>query len=255
MHRMRSLVSLLGVLVVALSLSSTVRAQVVWTGLGTGPDSNAGSTGVNWVANANHAHDGIAPANNSTATVQFAGSTPISSPFVDHSGWSIAGLAFNSGADAFILEGDPLTIGSGGITNNSANPQIVYNYVILSAAQTLSASAGDLTVGDSNTVDNGGFTLTADAALGTLTFPRSIYGMGGLTKTGAGTVNIGYSINDGDPITGAVQVLEGTLSINGGLNTSGRLTVASAANFQTTNTIYGNPSSVGSLAGRSEEHT
>jgi hypothetical protein len=237
MHRMRSLISLLGALGLALSLSSTAHAQVVvWNGSGA---YDYWSTGANWVA----AHS---PANNGAVTVQFAGSTRLS-PIVDYS-WSIAGLAFNSGASAFTLDGSTLTIGSGGITNNSTNLQTVNNSVTLGAAQTLSAAAGDLTVGGSGSVDNKGFTLTVDAALDTtLALPGSVYGMGGLTKTGDGIVNIGYSINDGDSITGAVQVLGGTLYIGGELRTSGRLTISSGANFQTNN--YGAGLSVGSLAG------
>src|ERR1017187_5447981 len=166
MQRTHSLVGLLSALGLTPFLPSIARAQVVvWNG-GSAGDNNW-STDANWVA----AHK---PANNGAVTVQFAGSTR-PNPNIDNS-WSFAGLAFNSGASAFTLGGSEVTIGSGGITNDSTNPQALnISNICLGADPTWSASAGDLTVGD-NSVYNQGFTLTLTAASEKpLTIPSIIY--------------------------------------------------------------------------------
>ena len=115
---------------------STASAQIIWNGSGS---DNNWSTAGNWAGAA-------APANDGTVPVQFAGSVGVT-PYVNYP-WSIAGLAFNSGAGAFTVGGSTLTVGSGGVTNSSSNLQTISNSVTLAAAQTWSAANGSIAVGD-----------------------------------------------------------------------------------------------------------
>ena len=74
--------------------------------------------------------------------------------------YSISELVFSNNAGAFTIGssvGGTLTIGSGGIANNSASTQTLNVPVARSAAQTLKAAAGSLTLNSNIT---GGFDLT-----------------------------------------------------------------------------------------------
>ena len=100
-----------------------------------------------------------APANDGTANVSFGGNNRLS-PDID-ANWSIHSLTFNSGAGAFTLGSSSsftLTIQGNGITNNSTSTETISNAVTLGAAQTWSATSGDLTV--SGNIVNAGNLLT-----------------------------------------------------------------------------------------------
>ena len=198
---MRTLVSLLSGLVLSLALQPAARAQVVWTG-GSLVDNNW-STHANW-------RNSMPPAIISIATVHFAGEIR-TFPHID-TRWSLAGLAFNTGASTFTLDGSELTIGSSGIANNSVNSQAINNNITLGDAQTWSAAAGDLTVGGN--VDNGGSLLTAHAESGKyLMISGNVSDDGALTKTGGGTL-----------------ILSGTNSYSGGTTINAGILQAGAVN-------------------------
>ena len=163
----------------------------------------------------------MVPANDGTATVQFAGSTRTTPN--NGAAWSVAGITFNSGADAFSLGGSGLTVGSGGITNNSSSLQTIANAVTLGAAQTWFATSGNLNVA---AVDNGGFTLTTEVAAGkVMAFTDVLSGSGDLVKTGNGilalsqtnTYSGGTTISGGlVEFSGLANFGAGSITLNGG---------------------------------------
>src|SRR4051794_23872806 len=96
-------------LFVAFVLATTLSAHAatfIWSG-----DALIGSkwsNDNNWTTNA--------PSNNGPAALVFTGSDRLDAE-ADGS-WSILSIAFNSAAGAFSIQGDTVTLGSGGVTNN-----------------------------------------------------------------------------------------------------------------------------------------
>ena len=132
-----------------------------------------------------------APPSNGTADLFFAGSNRLDA--TADAAWNIRALTFNSGAGQFDVQGSTLTIGSGGVTSNSANSQPVNNNIVLSAAQTFNTtSTGSL--GLHGSVNLNGHALTVDPSLNTLsqviTFLGAISGAGGITKNGIGAMRL-----------------------------------------------------------------
>jgi fibronectin-binding autotransporter adhesin len=201
--------------------TANIGAQT-WNG---GGANNLWSTGANW---------SVAPVNNGTAALAFAGSTRLT-PDMD-ANWNILSLAFNSGAGAFILGSTgsfTLTIQGGGITNNSTSTETINNKITLGAAQTWSATSGNLSFGGN--IANGGFLLTIGGGSNT-SASGIISGTGGLTKSGAGTL----TLTGANSYTGATLISAGVLNIqtNTGLGTAaGGTTVNSGAALQIQNSI------------------
>ncbi len=93
-------------------------------------------------------------------------------------------ITFASGAGAFTLNGNSITLG-GAVTNSSTSLQTVNLPVILSATQTFNAASGDLALGG------------------------VISGTGGLTKTGANKLTLSGT----NTYAGATTVSAGTLAL------------------------------------------
>jgi hypothetical protein len=117
-HRWVNILSVLAYLAV----QSQATGASVWDG---GGSDNNWSSALNWA-------DNITPTNNGTADVTISGSTRLT-PTVDVP-WDINSLTFSSGSK-FTLGGSALTIGSGGIINQSSTIQKLNNSVVLSADQ------------------------------------------------------------------------------------------------------------------------
>ena len=208
---------------VILCAATQIDAQT-WNG---GGANNLWSTGANWTG-------GIAPVNNGTAALAFAGSTRLT-PDMD-ANWNILSLAFNSAAGAFTLGSTgafTLTIQGGGITNNSASTETINNAITLGAAQTWSATSGALSFGGN--IANGGFLLTISGGLNT-TASGVISGAGGLTKSGAGTLTLSGT----NTYSGGTTFNAGTVSISSDANlgaSSGSLTFNGGTLAAATNVV------------------
>jgi fibronectin-binding autotransporter adhesin len=227
---------------------------------------NSGSTfatGTNWVG-------GVAPTNNLTSNVgAFTNATVVSNPILNASR-SINGLLFAAGTAAWTFSADAsgaddvLTLGTGGIINNSTNTQTFADadlQIQLGANTTFSGSAGSILI--NSTVDRvqlGGFDLTLSGAVGG-TIAADIRGTGNLIKTGTGTwtlsdVNtysgsttigtagganagtLALGINDALPGT-AVNIFGGILDVNTRTDTIGALNLGGGAAGSTAQVTIG----------------
>lgn len=159
-------------------MAEGMAADITWTG---GGADNNWSTGLNWGGVAPVAGDSLsfggavrlAPVNNFTADTSFAGFT------------------FLSGAGAFTLSGNRITLG-GSITNSSTNAQTLSLDMILDA------------------------TRTVDAATGNITLSGLLSGNGGLLKTGSGQLTLSGST--ANTYTGTTAVSGGTLRLDKSAN-------------------------------------
>ncbi|HEY2882999.1 MAG TPA: autotransporter domain-containing protein [Pirellulales bacterium] len=164
---------------------------------------DGGGADDNWTTDNNWNPDG-APANDGTADVIFGGTTRLT-PNVDVD-YSIHSLTFDSTASStFTIGGNQLSVGAGGITNNSPTEQIINNDIVMTAAASFTAATGNITIG--GTVDNGGNLLTVAGASNTA-INNTISGAGGLTMSGTGTFTLGAA----NTFTGAVTLNSGTIT-------------------------------------------
>ncbi len=197
-----------------LSGSTLYAADLTWDGgsLFSGNDWNTsilGFNGWNWNPNGNPGTDD---------NLSFAGSTKTSPNNNTTAGTTYAGLTFNTGAAAFTLVGNRITLGANGITNNSGNLQTVNMELTLGADRTVNAASGAITIGG------------------------AISGNGGLTKEGSNTLTLTGTNAYGGP----TAVNAGTLVINGNNGgATGTVTVASGATLAGSGTVGGATSIAG----------
>ncbi|MGC9941922.1 MAG: autotransporter-associated beta strand repeat-containing protein [Verrucomicrobiota bacterium] len=169
-------------------------ATFVWNGAG---------TNANWSTSSNWAGD-VAPTNNGTAAIVLSGTNNLS-PNVD-TAWSISSLTISNGAGAFLLGGSMLTIGSGGITNGSANGQIINNPIALANNQTWNALSNQITFnGNINKASN----LLSIAGNFNSLITGIVSGAGGLTKNGTGT----NYLSGANTYSGITSVSAGVLNL------------------------------------------
>lgn len=127
-------------------------------------------------------------------------------------------FVFDTGAGAFTLTGNPLTIDAG-VTNNNGSQQTINLNLTLGADQSFDANAGSLTFGGS--VNTNGKTLTVTGASTTI-FSGVVTGSGSLVKEGSGTAFLTGSYS-GNGHTGSTTINAGTLGAGPGslIQTSG----------------------------------
>ncbi len=199
-----------------------------WDGGGANDD---WSTAQNWVGD-------TTPGNPTSSTISFNGVTRLT-PNLDVP-WSVGGLSFDSGAGAFVLGGNTLTIGANGITVNSAANQTINISVSLSAAQTWNASSGNLTHGGPLSLGN--YTLiTASASGRVITLNGTISGSAGFQKTGAGSL----AINGNNTFSGNSTLSAGAVAISTDLAFgSGNLILSGSSLAATGDRSISNPTRV-----------
>lgn len=208
---MRTRMMLAAMLVLVTPLSMLAQT---WDG---GGASDNWTDGNNWLAN-------VVPANNGTATPNFAGGlrlTPTLNVGVD-----LNGITFDNNAGAFNIitfNNSVLTLRGGGITNNNpAVAQAISPTVQVGASQTW-GGAGALTV--AGAIALGGHTITLDSPA-TVSLGNAITGSGKIVKNGAGALALlgnnanfsgGVTLNSGILAVGINAGLgTGALAINGG---------------------------------------
>ena len=158
--------------IASLFLAAPVRAAVFsWDGGGANDNI---STAANWLP------DG-APVNDGTSIIQFAGAVRLTPNF--STAFSAAQILFLNSADAFVLGGSTITIGSGGFANLDTQTQTVGNTITVGPSGTaFSATSGDLVF--SGAVALGANLLNVNGA-NTTTLGAGITGTGTITKSNA----------------------------------------------------------------------
>ena len=145
---------LLGLLLLASQLDGAVVFAQTW---------NGGGGNANWTTDGNWTNPPNAPLNDGSAAVHFAGTTQLT-PMVD-TPYSVLSITFDSGSGNFVMAGNQLTIGTGGVINNSTNLQSFNNAIVLNGPQTWTAATGDVLF--ASAIANGGNLLTIDGASNT----------------------------------------------------------------------------------------
>ncbi len=176
-----------------------------WSGAAAGAQASDPNwtTGTNWAG-------GIAPGTAANADITYAAGPTVATATTVNTNYAVNSLTFQAGAPAYTVTNSndaTLTVGAGGITQASANTQTLSVPTVLGAAQTWNVS---------------------DPA-GTLAHTGVISGAGGITKTGAGTLELS-GVNT---FTGGTTLAAGTLSVSDGALGTGTFTV-------TGGTLFGN---------------
>ena len=185
--------------------TDALTAIKTWTG-GSGGSNN-------WSSSNNWGGTGAPAAGDS---LFFGGSTRLTNTNDLTADTSFAGITFNSGAGAFTLGGNRITLG-GDVTNSSTNLQTINLAMILSANRTFTTltGGGDLTIGGVLS-ETGGARGITKAGAGTLTFAgANTYT--GATTISAGVLNIQNNTGLGTTAAGTTVSNGATLQLQGGI--------------------------------------
>lgn len=180
-------------------------ATYTWDGNGGNSPQTTWSTGNNWNPNG-------APVRTGGHDLIFATGDKLSNS-ADGGDWTINSLTFDNTAGAFILSGDILNIGAGGITNNSTAAQTLNNQITLSATQDWTASSGAITA--TGYINAAGNSLTLTGA-NTITVSGQLNNVAALNLTGSGN----RTFNTTNQVAAAtINVAStGTTTFNGQIN-------------------------------------
>ena len=130
----------------------------------------------------------------------------------DFTGYTFAGLNFNSGANSFTLGGNTIT-NTGNIINSSTSLQTINLNLVLKGNQTVTTTAGG----------------------GDITLSGNISGAYGLTNNGGGTLTLsgantygGYTVVNGGVLnySGSLNAVTANITANARLNISGALSIS-----------------------------
>ncbi len=205
-----------------------------WDGAG-GSGNRLWSNALNWDSN-------VAPNNDGTDDLFFAGSVKLNPRA--NGGWDINSMNFSVGAGAFVFSGltsDEILLEGGvglggvGVLNSSANLQTINQQISLGASQTFSAAGAGLLFGGN--VNLGSFQLTlSSSGANNITLGNIVSGPGSLSKTGTGSLTLSgaNSYSAGTTLSAGTLTLaadtaagSGSVALNGGtLQASGTRTIA-----------------------------
>ncbi len=139
---------------------------------------------------------------------------------------AVNSITFDATAGSFTLSGSALSIGAGGITNNSAQAQTVNMNLLLTSAQQFNAANGELLVGGNIANGGGNLMLTGSASTN---LSGSVSGYGGIVKSDSGTA----TLSGNSSYTGGTTVNDGTLIVSHvhglGQSTTNGLTINNTA--------------------------
>jgi fibronectin-binding autotransporter adhesin len=197
----------------------------------TSPTSNDWNTAVNWTPD-------VVP--NGAADVASFGSSNVTSISLS-SDVQLAGMTFNSGASAFTISKQNISI-SGGITNNSTSAQTFTSALTLTGNQTFTAGSANLQFGSAVGAGDGainlqGVTLTTSGNnLGNSIFNGIISGTGGLRVNLPNGEGGRTFLNAANTFSGGVALGGGPLYLNNAaaLGTGALTIVNSNAAFSNT---------------------
>lgn len=231
MQPVRDIVRPLVILSLTLLVFLRTGAAQAQTWDGGANNSDQWSTPANWNPNGTPASDG-------TANIVFGGTARLH-PEVDGT-QDVRSITFNNTAGAFVIipafSFEALIVGEGGITNDDANTQSIVCTVDLSADQTWTAAAGDLSIG--NWVYGNGHALTIDGAFDVTIARFEDATPTAITKRGTGTLVLGSGSNH----TGPTLVQEGGLRVanaTGSATGAGTVTISDAATLTGAGAILG----------------
>jgi fibronectin-binding autotransporter adhesin len=176
---------------------------LVYTAPEIGDEFEWGAGSGNWNTSGNWTNNSVPPATG--AKIYYSGGGGLSTNDV---ATAINGLTFLSGAGAYTVSGDALTIGLFGVANDSTAVQTVDLDVVLGGNQIFEAASGDLVIGGA--VNNDGNLLTVDGAEN-VSLNGVVSGSGGVTKIGNGTLTLGGN----STFSGTLAAEVGTVLISG----------------------------------------
>ena len=183
-----------------------LNAQSTLTWDGTGNNNNNWSTKQNWGSGS--------PSPVAGDNLIFAGSVRLSNNNDFTAATAFASISFAHGSGAFVLGGNSVTLGAGGLINNNTSVTQTVNLSLqLSANRALTTATG-----------------------GTTVISVAINGAGGVTIAGGGTMNF----NATNGYTGTTSVSSGRLNVNGSTNASSAISVSSGATLGGDGVINGN---------------
>ncbi len=198
-------------------------ANYTWTG---------GAGNGNWTNSANWVTPPVAG-----ATIHFAGANQTS---VDtDTNQSVGGIVFNSGASAFTISNNTITL-AGNVENDSTNTQTINSTLALGKNIHFAADSGNLAFGGPISL---GANFLAVSGANSTTISGNISGTGGLLKRGPGNLTLS-GINT---YTGNTSINGGNLIVQGGaaLLDTGTVTLAASGATLT----IGTSETIGSLQG------
>ncbi len=186
----------MGLLIIALFSGTQLARAQTSTWRGNHPNNSNWGSAQNWTLQNQINNKNLSPVVNGNALIFQGSNRPNNTN--DLTGWSFAGIQFFSGAGAFVLNGNAISL-TGTILNNSTNLQNI-NLAALTFAATreINANTGDIII---NSV---------------------VQGAGGLTKNGTGTL----TLSDNNTYTGTTTIKAGSISLShaNALGTSGNIT-------------------------------
>lgn len=210
-------------LLLGLDAPSTKAANLTWSG---GGGNSSWSTGTNWAGTAPVANDALF----------FGGSTQLVNSNNLTSNTAFAGMTFNSGAGAFTLSGNAITL-NGTVTNNSTNTQTINLAMTMNATRTFAALSGNLSIGGILS-GTGGLTKTGNNVL--LLSGANTYS--GTTTVSAGTLRLGNASALGS--TAGITTLSG-----GALDLNGQIVGNETVVFSAAASLVNNSTTAASLSG------
>lgn len=173
--------------------------STIWDG---GGANNNWSTGENWVGD-------TSPVNDGTALIIFAANPGTrTNPFVN-TAWSVQGVRFtNAMTSSYRLGGQTITVGFGGVNNNSDAAQYISNNMIYSSDSSVRGNNADMYMLGQQ--DFGIHKINVGGNSNTY-FQGNIVGAGIIRKTNSGTL----FINGVDTALSGLWTLGGTTMVNG----------------------------------------